>query len=58
MYEVSGKDPEIRSTTGGTLVANLSLATIERYKDKGGEWQERGTTLWVMREAPRFLATV
>jgi len=36
-----GKDPEIRSTTGGTLVANLSLATSERYKDKSGEWQER-----------------
>ena len=36
-----GKDPEIRSTAGGTLVANLSLATGERYKDKGGEWQER-----------------
>ncbi|WP_035357118.1 single-stranded DNA-binding protein [Edaphobacter aggregans] len=36
-----GKDPEIRSTTGGTLVANLSLATSERFKDKGGEWQER-----------------
>ena len=36
-----GKDPEIRSTTRGTLVANLSLATSERYKDKGGEWQER-----------------
>jgi single-strand DNA-binding protein len=36
-----GKDPEIRSTGGGTLVANLSLATSERYKDKGGEWQKR-----------------
>ena len=29
-----GKDPEIKSTTGGTLVANLSLATSERYKDE------------------------
>jgi single-strand DNA-binding protein len=36
-----GKDPEIKSTSGGTLVANLSLATSDRYKDKGGEWQER-----------------
>jgi single-strand DNA-binding protein len=36
-----GKDPEIKSTNGGTLVANLSLATSDRYKDKSGEWQER-----------------
>jgi single-strand DNA-binding protein len=36
-----GKDPEIKSTAGGTLVANLSLATNERYKDKSGEWQDR-----------------
>jgi hypothetical protein len=25
----AGKDPEIRLTTGGTLVVNLSLATVE-----------------------------
>jgi single-strand DNA-binding protein len=37
----AGKDPEIKSTNGGTLVANLSLATAERFKDKQGEWQER-----------------
>lgn len=37
----AGKDPEIRTTNGGTLVANLSLATTERYKDSGGEWQDR-----------------
>jgi single-strand DNA-binding protein len=36
-----GKDPEIKSTNGGTLVANLSLATSDRYKNNGGEWQER-----------------
>jgi len=36
-----GKNPEIASTNGGTLVAKLSLATSERFKDKQGEWQER-----------------
>lgn len=36
-----GKDPEIASTNGGTLVAKLSLATSERFKDNQGEWQER-----------------
>jgi single-strand DNA-binding protein len=36
-----GKDPEIKSTAGGTLVANLSLATSERFKDRSGEVQER-----------------
>jgi single-strand DNA-binding protein len=37
----AGKDPEIKSTNGGTLVALLSLATADRFKDKQGEWQER-----------------
>ena len=36
-----GKDPEIKSTNGGTLVANLSLATSERFKDRAGEWQDK-----------------
>ena len=36
-----GKDPEIASTNGGTLIAKLSLATSERFKDKQGEWQDR-----------------
>ena len=36
-----GKDPEIASTNGGTLVAKLSLATSEHFKDKQGEWQDR-----------------
>ena len=36
-----GKDPEIKSTGGGTLVANFSMATSSSYKDKSGEWQEK-----------------
>lgn len=36
-----GKDPEIRSLPSGTTVANLSLATSERFKDNGGEWKDR-----------------
>lgn len=36
-----GKDPEIRSTAGGTTVASLSLATAERAKDQQGNWQDK-----------------
>ena len=36
-----GKDPEIRSTAGGTMVANLTLATSDRQKDAQGNWQDR-----------------
>jgi single-strand DNA-binding protein len=36
-----GKDPEIRSTPSGTIVANFSLATASRFQDQKGEWQER-----------------
>jgi single-strand DNA-binding protein len=36
-----GKDPEIRHLESGTAVANLVLATSERYKDKNGEQQEQ-----------------
>jgi single-strand DNA-binding protein len=36
-----GKDPEIRSTGGGTMVANFTLATSDRQKDAQGNWQER-----------------
>jgi len=31
-----GRDPEMRSTTGGQPVANFSLATSRRYKDRDG----------------------
>ena len=36
-----GKDPEIRSTAGGTMVANLTLATSDNQKDAQGNWQEK-----------------
>jgi len=36
-----GKDPEIRSTPSGVMVANLTLATSDRQKDAQGNWQDR-----------------
>ncbi len=36
-----GKDPEIRSTPGGTMVANFTLATTDRQKDAQGNWQDK-----------------
>jgi single-strand DNA-binding protein len=36
-----GKDPEIRSTGGGTMVASFTLATSDRTKDAQGNWQDR-----------------
>ena len=36
-----GRDPEIRYLPSGDPVANVTLATSERYKDKAGEKQER-----------------
>lgn len=36
-----GQDPDVRYTQDDTAVANLSVATSERYKDNQGEWQEK-----------------
>ena len=36
-----GKDPQISSTPGGSLAANLSLATTDREKDQQGNWTDR-----------------
>lgn len=36
-----GKDPEIRSTNTGTIVATFSLATADRQKDSSGNWTDR-----------------
>jgi len=36
-----GKDPEIRSSASGVIVANLTLATSDRFQDQQGNWQDR-----------------
>jgi single-strand DNA-binding protein len=36
-----GRDPEIRALPSGQSVANFSLATTARFKDRNGEPQER-----------------
>jgi single-strand DNA-binding protein len=36
-----GQDPDVRYTQSNTAVANMSIATSERYKDSNGEQQER-----------------
>jgi single-strand DNA-binding protein len=57
-----GKDPDIRATAGGTMVANVSLATSARQKDSQGNWQDRtewhnlcafGRTAEIMRDYVR-----
>ena len=39
-----GKDPEVKTTSGGTMVVNFSLATSDRRKDSAGNWQDE--TSW------------
>jgi single-strand DNA-binding protein len=36
-----GKDPEVKFLPSGQPVANFSIATSDRFKDKQGEWQDR-----------------
>ncbi len=36
-----GRDPEIRHTQNGSAVANFTLATSRRYKDRDGQQQEQ-----------------
>jgi single-strand DNA-binding protein len=36
-----GRDPEVRFTSGGTPVANFTMATTERWTDPSGEKKER-----------------
>jgi len=37
----TGKEPEVRYTTAGDAVTNVSLATTESWKDKEGQKQEK-----------------
>ena len=36
-----GKDPEIRATPSGMVIAQLTLATADRQKDQGGNWVDK-----------------
>ena len=36
-----GKEPEIRTTNGGMVIANFTLATADRQKDAQGNWQDK-----------------
>jgi single-strand DNA-binding protein len=36
-----GRDPEVRYLPSGDAVANITIATTETWKDKGGEKQEQ-----------------
>jgi len=51
-----GKDPELRSTGGGTMVANFTLATSDRFQDAQGNWQDR--TEWHNLVAFKRLAEI
>ena len=51
-----GKDPEIRSTPSGTMVANFTLATSDRTQDAQGNWQDR--TEWHNLVAFKRLAEI
>jgi single-strand DNA-binding protein len=36
-----GKDPEVKSSVSGVMIANFSIATSDRFQDKDGNWQDR-----------------
>ena len=43
-------DPELRCTSSGTAMANISIAVNRRWRDRNNEWQEETSffrgTLW------------
>jgi single-strand DNA-binding protein len=36
-----GNDPDVRTTSSGTPIANMSLATTRKWKDRSGEQKEK-----------------
>jgi single-strand DNA-binding protein len=36
-----GRDPEVRAAPSGSIIANFSIATTDRYKDAAGNWQDK-----------------
>ena len=36
-----GRDPEMRAFPSGDQLANVTIATTDKWKDKSGEQQER-----------------
>ena len=36
-----GKEPDVKTLASGSLVANFSVATTEKWKDKSGEQNEK-----------------
>ncbi len=36
-----GKDPEMRATQGGMVIAQFTLATADRQKDQTGNWTDK-----------------
>ena len=51
-----GRDPEVKYSQQGTAIAQFSVATTERWKDKGGELQEH--TEWFAVKAFNRLADI
>ena len=51
-----GRDPEVKYSQQGTAIAQFSLATTERWKDKDGEPQEH--TEWFAVKAFHCLAEI
>ena len=52
----AGKDPEVRNFENGSIVANFSIATSEKYKNKAGETVEQ--TEWHRLELWEGLAKI